>query len=95
MKHLTAVAIGLLFVAAGTSQGAAGEMRPNDLALLVEARSRLTAQITTASVQRSNAQYPLLADRRQVDDMIAALEAGKNVDPERIERVLQRARVLQ
>lgn len=95
MKHLRAVAIGLLFLTAGASQAMAGETRPSDLALLVKARSRLTAQITTASVQRSNGQYPLLAERRQVDDMIAALEAGKDVAPERIERALKRARVVQ
>lgn len=95
MKHLRAVAVGLLFLAAGVSQAMAGETRPSDLALLMEAQSRLTAQITTASVQKNNSQYSLLAERRQVDGMIAALESGKDVAPERIERALKRARVLQ
>jgi len=95
MKHLRAVAVGLLFLAAGVSQATAGETRPSDLALLEEAQSRLTAQITTASVQRNNGQYALLAERNQVDDLIAALEAGKDVAPERIERALKRARVVQ
>lgn len=95
MRPLRAVATGLLFLATSVSQATAGETRANDLALLVKAQSRLTAQITTASVQRNNGQYPLLAERRQIDDMIAALEAGKDVAPERIERALRRARVLQ
>lgn len=32
---------------------------------------------------------------QQIDHLIAALEAGENVDPKRIERVLKRARVVQ
>lgn len=96
MKHLMrAAAVGLGLLAAGVSPAIAGETRPTDLALLVEAQSRLSAQIATASLQKNNSQYSLLGERRQVDGMIAALKAGENVAPERIERALKRARVLQ
>lgn len=95
MKRLRPVAIGLLFLAAGVSQARAGETWPSDLALRHEAQSRLAAQATSANVQKGNGQYALLAERRQVDEMIAALEAGKDIAPERIERALKRTRVLQ
>lgn len=94
MKVSRAVAIGALLVATSVSQATASEATSNNLALLVEAQSRLDAQITTASVHKGSSQYTLLAERRQLDEMIAALETGEDVAPDRIERALKRARVL-
>jgi len=95
MKRLGAFGIGLLVLSVSGLPAVAGETRSSDLALLRKAQSRLSAQLASASAQKGGGQYSLLAERRQVDDMISALEAGKAVDPERIERALKRSRVVQ
>jgi len=97
MKHrgIFAFAIGLSIFSGSLSPATAGDTRSEDLALLVQAQRRVSSQIAAAGVQRGSAQYTLLAERRQLDGIISALEAGEDVEPERIERALKRARVIQ
>jgi len=94
MKRLGVFAIGLLLLSGSRSPAIAGDARSNNLALLVEAQGKVSSRLASASVEKGSAQYALRGELKQIDHLIAALKAGEDVDPKRIEQVLKRARVI-
>jgi len=95
MKRLGTFSLGLLILSGSLSLAIAGDTRTDNLALLGQAQEKVSSRLASSSVEKGSAPYALRGELQQIDHLIAALEAGENVDPKSIERVLKRARVVQ
>jgi len=85
-----ALATMLALVTAGSAL--AGDTRSQQLGALKDAQERLARLPMQGRAQGTSSVDPqLLADRNQVDGLIADLESGKKVDPSAVDRALKAA----